>query len=157
MSARFDFGNPVLGIDHGDKVIGLAISRRGALAEPLGLIHRKSKRQDFARLNEIIQREKVVALVVGLPPRPPHLADEPGAQQAKTLRWVAHLAAAVDLPIYLWDEGLSTMEAHERLTDAGARIPGRVDAHAAAVILQACLDADTPPGRYTPPEENPDA
>ncbi len=144
-----DFGGPVLAIDHGAKVIGLAISRRGHLAEPFGLIHRKSKRQDFARLHQIIQAEKIVALVVGLPPRPPHLT-EADAQQAKTLRWVGHLSLAVDLPIYLWDEGLSSMDAADKLRESPGSVPDRVDAHAAAIFLQDCLDATIPPDRYTP-------
>jgi RNase H-fold protein (predicted Holliday junction resolvase) len=43
--------------------------------------------------------------------------------------------------VYLWDEGLSSVDAEEQLRDVGKRIPERVDAYAAAVILQSFLEA----------------
>lgn len=137
MSA-FRFPGPVLCIDHGTKVIGLALSQTGFIAKPLLVIHRKSKAQDFARINEIVKKEKIAALLLGLPPVPPDFVGTPQAEIVKN--WAKHLAAAVPLPIYFWDEGMSSEDAASLLAESGKRMD-RVDAHAAAVILQACLDA----------------
>ena len=94
------FEGPVLGIDHGAKFIGLALSRTLQIAEPLMVIERKSKKADFARINEVIAREGIRAIVLGLPPKPP---DFDGHSQADTVRnWAAHLENAVVVPIFLW-------------------------------------------------------
>jgi putative Holliday junction resolvase len=148
-----EFTGPVLAIDHGAKFIGLAISRALEFAEPLEVIARKSKAQDFARITAIIERESIQSILLGLPPTPP---DFVGHSQADTVRnWAEHLQKAVSAPIFLWDEGLSSVDAEARLADTGQRAE-RVDAHAAAVILQACLDSlrdDGPaPGQFTLPE-----
>ncbi|GIV80693.1 MAG: hypothetical protein KatS3mg051_0047 [Anaerolineae bacterium] len=70
---------------------------------------------------------------------PPPYTDSPQAEQVR--RWAARLAAAVDVPVYLWNERYSTDEALERLAEASKRPPRREDAVAAAVILQSFLDA----------------
>ena len=145
------FAGPVLAIDHGEKFIGLALSRSLEFAEPLEVIRRKSKAQDFARINAIIERESIQNIWLGLPPTPP---DFEGHSQADTVRnWANHLCAAVAVPVFLWDEGLSSVDAALRLADTDQRAE-RVDAHAAAVILQSCLDSlrdDGPaPARFIP-------
>jgi len=138
MSDENPFGGAILGVDHGAKFIGLALSHTGYFATPLMVIQRQSKAQDFARINAVIAKEHVVAIVLGLPPKPPHLQTA----QADTVRnWARHLAKAVAPPIYLWDEGTSSMVAEDQLHQTGQRRPPRIDAHAAAVILQECLDA----------------
>ncbi|HLA43006.1 MAG TPA: Holliday junction resolvase RuvX [Aggregatilineales bacterium] len=135
---QFQFEGAVLGIDHGMQFIGLAISRTGNFADPLMVIKRKSKQQDFAKINEVIAREKITAIVLGLPPKPPNFE---GHAQADSVRsWAQHLYEAVTVPIYFWDEGLSSYDARDQLADVG-KSAERVDAHAAAVILQQCLDA----------------
>jgi putative transcription antitermination factor YqgF len=149
---------PALGIDHGMQFIGLAISRTGYFAEPLMVIRRKSKAEDFAKINEVIRRENIAAIVLGLPPRPP---DFVGHSQSDTVRnWAGHLYRAIpDLPIYFWDEGLTSFDAEAMLRETGKRVPQRVDAHAATVILQSCLDAlregQPLPDRFAP-EPSPD-
>ena len=142
--------NPVLCIDHGEKFIGLALSRSLQIAEPLLVIARKSKKKDFARINQIIAEHGIQSILLGLPPVPP---DFEGHSQADTVRnWAEHLAGAVDVPIFLWDEGLSSVDAEARLAEAGQQ-RDRVDAHAAAVILQSCINVlsdDGPaPQRFT--------
>lgn len=137
--AEFQFSGAILGIDHGLKVIGLALSQTGYFAKPYGLIQRTTNVQDLTRLKQIIQKEKITAIVLGLPPVPP---DFVGYSQADTVKnWAKKLYAEVTIPIYLWDEGLSSVDAEELLDDAGKPRLDRVDAHAAAVILQSCLDA----------------
>lgn len=134
------FPGRLLGIDHGLKVIGLAISDpTGLLARPLDLLRRTSKREDFARINELIAANDVVGLVVGLPESPPEITVYTQADRVRL--WASRLAAAVDVPVYLWNERYSTQEAEELLEEAGRTRPERIDAVAAAVILQGFLDA----------------
>lgn len=135
----FSFDGAILGIDHGLKVIGLALSHTGYFADPLTVIHRKSKAQDFAKIREVIGKHKIENILLGLPPVPPGFV---GHSQADTVRiWAGRLAEAVAVPIYLWDEGLSSVDARAKLGETGASQPERIDAHAAAQILQTCLDA----------------
>lgn len=55
--------------------------------------------------------------------------------------WGQRLAGAVSIPVYFWDEGLTSMDAEALLRDTDQDIPERIDAHAAAVTLQSFLDA----------------
>lgn len=134
------FPGRLLGIDHGTRVIGLAICDfTGLIASPLQVIHRKSRQEDFDLINAIIAREDIVGCVVGLPPRPP---DFIGRSQSDIVeRWTRRLARQVDVPLYYWDEGMSSYDAQQLLRDAGKKQPERIDAYAAAVILQSFLDA----------------
>lgn len=134
------FPGRLLCIDHGIKFIGLATcDSTGLIATPYQVLERKSRQQDFDALQAVIQRESVVGIVVGLPPRPD---DFIGTSQSDIVRkWTQRLLRVVDLPIYFWDEGLSSEDAEEALRAQGKRIPERIDAHAAAVILQTMLDA----------------
>lgn len=134
------FPGRLLGIDHGLKVIGLAISDpTGLLARPLDLLRRTSKREDFAHINALIAAHDVAGLVVGLPVSPPEIAVYTQADRVRL--WASRLAAAVDVPVYLWNERYSTQDAEELLHAAGRERPERLDAVAAAVILQEFLDS----------------
>lgn len=130
---------PLLCIDHGTKYLGFAVCDRiGLLAKPLQVWERKSKKEDFAFIQRLIAKEQVLGILVGLPPRPP---DFVGHAQADTVMiWVRRLQEIIELPIYLWDEGLSSYDAEEQLRSVGRSGLERVDAHAAAVILQTFLD-----------------
>jgi putative Holliday junction resolvase len=146
----------LLGIDQGLKVIGLAVSDpTGTLARPLQLLYRKSKAEDFARISHIAGEQKAVGLVVGLPVSPPEVTVYTRADSVRL--WASRLAAAVDLPVYLWNERYSTQDAEELLAAAGKARRDRVDDVAAAVILQSFLDAmreGAPwPDRVPPAEE----
>lgn len=134
----FAWEGPFLGIDHGSKFLGLALSLSGEFARPYRVISRKSKAEDFQKIREIIQKEGVKTLVLGLPPRPP---DFVGVSQSVVVRnWAGHLAAAIPLPLYFWEEGFSSEDAEAILREVGKTVD-RPDAQAAALILQACLDA----------------
>lgn len=130
----------LLGVDHGRKVIGLAVSdRSGLLATPLRLLRRRSRQEDFARLAAIVAEEEACEVIVGLPVPPPGFV---GHSQADMVRlWAGRLAAAVPVPVRLWDETLSTEEAERLSRESGRRREGRVDDRAAAVILQSYLNA----------------
>ncbi len=145
----------LLALDVGDKRIGVAVSDAlGILATPLTVIHHINWREDIARVLALAEREGVVGIVVGVPY---YLDGTPSAQTRKVQRFIERLRAHTDLPVYEWDETLSTEEAEERLRQAGRkRRPGEpVDAQAAAVILQEFLEAHRPARSLEPsvPEE----
>ncbi len=129
----------LMGIDYGLKTIGLAMSDSlGILAAPLSQIRRASKREDFARIAAIVAETGCREIICGVPMPPPGYT---GYSQADTVRlWASRLAAAVPVPVRLWDETLSSEEAH-RLLAEGDRPRKRVDSVAAALILQSYLDA----------------
>jgi putative Holliday junction resolvase len=130
----------LLGIDYGLKVVGLALSDPTQLiARPYDLLHRTSKRDDFAKLNALIAEHGIAACIVGLPESPPEITVYTQADRVRL--WASRLAAAIDVPVYLWNERYSTQEAEELLAESGSDRPDRVDAVAAAVILQGFLDA----------------
>ncbi|MCB9451918.1 MAG: Holliday junction resolvase RuvX [Anaerolineaceae bacterium] len=131
----------LLGIDHGNKRIGLAVSDpSGLVARELVVIQRQSKREDFARINQITAEHEVVAVVVGLPIN--DMAEPGEYTQADTVRrWVERLAETTPLPIVLWEESLTSADARELSIrqKRGARDP--IDDLAARLILQSYLDA----------------
>ena len=136
-----------LALDVGERRIGVAISdERGWLASPTAVILRRSKAEDCARLTGMIRERGVEALVVGHP-----LNDDgtAGPQAQRIERYAAALvealrAAGLDLPLRLWDESFSTRSAEEMMIAGGRKARdrrARIDAAAAAVILQEYLDA----------------
>jgi putative pre-16S rRNA nuclease len=133
---------PVLGIDLGDARIGVAISDEGRrLAVPVGTIHVGQPPGELIALAALVLERGVTRIVVGLPLT---LRGERGARAGHAEAFREALAGAVDVPIELQDERLSTVEAERALGAAGTRGRERrrvVDASAAAVILQAWLDA----------------
>ncbi len=131
----------LLGIDHGSKRLGLAVSDASALlARELTILRRKSKAEDFARLQQIIQQERIEAIVVGVPTN--YEAHEGQHSQADTVRrWVEHLTGAIDLPVVLWDEQLSSADARELARNKRRKPADPIDDLAARVILQSYLDA----------------
>jgi putative Holliday junction resolvase len=134
------FPGRLLGIDHGLKVIGLAVcDPTGLIARPLQLLRRTSKQDDFARINAIIAEQGAVGVVVGLPVSPPEITVYTQADRVRL--WASRLAAAIPVPVYLWNERYSSQDAEELIAAAGKDRPDRIDAVAAAVILQSFLDA----------------
>ncbi|PJF34453.1 MAG: Holliday junction resolvase RuvX [Candidatus Thermofonsia Clade 1 bacterium] len=136
----------LLGLDHGERVIGVACCDASWLiARPLAVIQRSTRAADFAKIAALAAQQRAVGVVVGLPILP----EGETAQSRTVRRWASRLAAAVPLPVYLWDESYSSAEAQEILSDLGAPQPERVDAHAAAVILWRFIAAH-PPERALP-------
>jgi len=133
-----------MGIDHGLKRIGIAISdATGMIARELSVIHRTSKREDFVRIQTLIDQHHPVALVIGFPQNLDLLERNPGAHtQADTvLKWVEALKESIALPIVLWDEGMSSVDALELAKARKRKIGEPIDDLAARVILQSYLDA----------------
>ena len=130
-----------LGIDFGERRIGLAISDQdGRVAVPLGTLRRTSDRAAIAELLAIAEREGVGALVVG---EPVNLDGSRGPAAERARSFAARLARRSGLPWSLVNESLTTVEAAERLRAAGVdprREPERLDALAAQILLQEALD-----------------
>jgi putative holliday junction resolvase len=131
-----------LGLDVGAKRIGVAVSDPlGLTAQPVLTLERKrNPRDDYRSLARLARRFEVAGVVVGCPL---HLSGKPSPRSAKTETFAAGLGAFTGLPIHLWDERLTTHEAHRILYEAGrARQTHRsiVDQVAAVLILQSFLD-----------------
>ena len=130
-----------MGIDHGLVRIGLAVSdSSGLVARELAIIKRKSKREDFARIQQLAAEQRIVGFVIGVPQ---NLDALPGThlQSETVLRWVEHFRATTDLPIILWDEQMSSADAQEISLRKKRHHTDPIDDLAARVILQSYLDA----------------
>jgi len=131
----------LLGLDLGEKTIGLALSDRLLMvATPMETLKRGKFTADAARLDIIISEHAIGGLVVGLPLNMDG-SDGPSAQSARAFgrNWVNRST----LPLIFWDERLSTMAVTRTLLDADASRKRRgevVDKMAAAYILQGALD-----------------
>lgn len=132
-----------LGIDFGERRIGLAISDpEGRLAVPLTTLERRNDRSAVREIAEIARREGVARLVLG---EPVGLDGQRGEAAERVRRFGSRLAEVSGLPVRLVNESLTTVEAQERLREAGVdlrREPERIDAVAAQILLQEALDSD---------------
>lgn len=145
--ARLGRNQRLLGLDPGQKTIGLALSDVSLmLASPYGTLRRGKLSAVAAEIGAIARREDVGALVSGLP-----LSLDggfgPAAQAARD--WMATLSEQVGLPAAMWDERLSS-SAVNRMLIQDADISRRrraelVDKLAAAYMLQGALDASASP------------
>ena len=133
-------GKRLLGLDLGEKTIGIALSDTLLIvATPMQTLKRAKFGADAAKLDIIISAQGVGGLVVGLPLNMDG-SDGPSAQSARA--FVRNWAANREIPILLQDERLSTSAVTRTLIDADASRACRaeVDKMAAAYILQGALD-----------------
>jgi putative Holliday junction resolvase len=134
-------GRRLLGLDLGEKTIGIALSDTLlTVATPMKTLKRAKFGADAAALDIIIGEQGVGGLVVGLPLNMDG-SDGPSAQSARA--FARNWAASRDLPVILQDERLSTSAVTRTLIDADASRARRaevVDKMAAAYILQGALD-----------------
>ncbi len=135
----------VMGVDHGEKRIGLAISdATGTLARPLSVIEHVSRPVDAAQVAAAATDQQAELIVIG------QSFDEEGRANLagrRAGRFAEALKTQTMLPIVLWDESMSTADAREHRRAAGAprkNRRGHVDDAAAAVLLQSYLDAHRP-------------
>lgn len=129
----------VLGLDLGERRIGVALSDRlGFLATPLMVLKHRSKEADLAAIAELVSDRGVEVVVVG---HPLSLDGSVGPQARRVEAQASRLREHLDVPVVLWDERLSTVEAERLIHETGKRVRrDRIDAAAAAVILQSYLD-----------------
>ena len=110
-------------------------------AQPVLTLERKhNQREDLRSLARLCRRFAVAGIVVG---NPVHLSGDVSPQAEKTQAFAAELGKRTGLPIHLWDERLTSREAHRILYEAGhARQEHRkvVDQVAATLILQSFMD-----------------
>ena len=139
--AALPAGGALLGLDLGTRTIGTAFCDAGwRFASPGKTLPRGKFTADQAQLAELIAERSIAGLVIGLP-RNMEGSEGPRAQSSRAY---ARNLAALGLPILLWDERWSTASAERQLIAqdiSRAKRAGRIDAAAAAVILQAAIDA----------------
>lgn len=135
-----------MGLDVGNRRIGVAVTDElGLTAQPvMTLERRRSRREDLRSLGRLARRYGVVGIVVG---NPLHVSGELSPQAIKTQAFAAELGELTGLPIHLWDERLTSHEAHRILYEAGRKRQDHrevVDQVAAVLILQSFLDEQRP-------------
>ncbi|MDQ2066633.1 Holliday junction resolvase RuvX [Xinfangfangia sp. CPCC 101601] len=131
----------IVGLDFGDKTIGVAISDlRRQVATPTEIIRRVKFTEDAAKLLQIIAAREIQGIVLGLPL---NMDGSVGPRVQSTQAFARNLTRLTELPIAFWDERLSTVAAERALLEADASRKRRkevIDAVAAGYILQGALD-----------------
>ena len=132
----------LMGLDVGNRRIGVAVSDGlGLTAQPVLTLIRKKPREDLRSLARLARKYRCQEIVVG---NPLHLSGDQGRQAAKTQSFAQLLADETKLPVHLWDERLTTVEAHRILYESGhprTEHGALVDQVAAVIILQGFMDA----------------
>jgi putative holliday junction resolvase len=132
----------VLGLDFGSRRIGVAVSDElGLLAQPVLTLVRKNLRQDLRSLARLMRKYGCAEVVVGDPLYP---SGDPSPQAGRARSFAQELERETGAAVHLWDERLSTAEAHRYLDESGRPPNARravIDQVAAVLILQSFLDA----------------
>lgn len=139
----------IMGLDYGSKTIGVAISDpMGLTAQGMEIIRREEEnklRKSLRRIEELVQEYQVEEIVLGFPK---NMNNTIGERAEKSLQLKETLERRLGLPVVMWDERLTTVEADRTLIEAGVRRENRkkyVDMIAAVFILQGYLDAKANP------------
>ncbi len=128
----------VLGLDIGDKRVGVALSDpQGILASPLTIIDRIDDQADMEAILAIIKQNEVRRIIVGLPLS---MDGSLGEQAKKVKAFAQKLSDHTEVPIEFRDERLTTVSAQRLMRDLRKTRKARDDAVAAALILQSYLD-----------------
>ena len=135
----------IMGLDYGSVTVGVAVSDALLLtAQGVETIFRKEEnklRRTLARIQELCTEYEVGEIVVGLPK---HMNNTIGDRAEKSLAFAEMLKKRTGLPVVMWDERLTTVEANRTLMESGVRREHRkeyLDKIAAVFILQGYLDA----------------
>lgn len=135
----------ILGIDYGDRRIGLAVSDPGAIiARGLPTLKNEGEAEVLEAIRRLVAEHEIAEIVVGLPR---NMDDSLGPQAQKTMRFAEQLKV-LGCPIHLVDERLTTAQATRVMTEAGLsreQQHRRVDRVAAQFILQIHLDSSRRP------------
>lgn len=138
-----------MGLDYGTKTVGVAVSDElGITAQGVETITRKSAkklRQTLAAIEELADRYQIDKIVLGLPK---NMNNTMGERAEATMEFQEMLIRRTGLPVELWDERLTTMEAERILQAGGVRREHRkerIDWMAATLILQSYMDAHPVP------------
>jgi len=132
----------VLGLDIGEKRIGVAVSDElGYTAQGMQVLTRKGLDDDLAALKELIEAAEVTEVVVGFPK---NMDGSVGESAQNVLSFVKKMEESLTIPLILWDERWTTAEATRVLLQADLSRKKRrkvVDKLAAVLILQGYLDS----------------
>lgn len=130
-----------MGLDYGDKTIGVAVSDElGWTAQGLEVIRRSTEEKDVARIRGLISEYGVSEIVVGLPK---NMNGTIGPRGELCMAFAQSLREELQLPVHMWDERLTTVAATKTLLEADVSRKKRklvVDKMAAALILQGYMD-----------------
>lgn len=134
-----------MGLDYGSKTVGVAISDAlGITAQGIETIERKEEnklRQTLARIEALVKEYEVEKIVLGFPK---NMNNTIGERAEKSLELKEKLERRTGLPVIMWDERLTTVEAERTLIESKVRRENRkkyVDKIAAVFILQGYLDS----------------
>ena len=137
----------ILGLDYGSKTVGVAVSDPlGFTAQGVETIWRTQEnklRKTLARIEELVSEYQVERIVLGYPK---NMNNTIGERAEKSLEFKEMLERRTGLPVVMWDERLTTVEAERTLMEAGVRRENRkqhLDQLAAVFILQGYLDSLT--------------
>lgn len=135
----------ILGLDYGSKTVGVAVSDPlGITAQGVSTIWRKQEnklRQTLAQIEKLVEDYRVERIVLGYPK---NMNNTVGERALKSLEFKEMLERRTGLPVVMWDERLTTVEANRTLMESGVRRENRkqyLDELAAIFILQSYLDA----------------
>ena len=141
LAARIEDGQRLIGLDVGEKTIGVALSDALLMtATPLETMKRGKFADDARKLAELAERENAAAFVIG---HPLNMDGTSGPRAQAARAFARNLAQFTDVPVVLWDERLSTAGVERTLIEADvsrARRKEVVDKLAASWILQGLLD-----------------
>ena len=108
----------IMGLDYGSKTVGVAVSDAlGLTAQGIEIVRRKSEnklRQTLARIEEIAKEYGVEKIVLGFPK---HMNNDIGERAEKSLEFKEMLERRTGLPVVMWDERLTTVEADRTMMD----------------------------------------
>ncbi len=131
----------LMGLDLGEKTIGVAVSdRMRGVASPLETVRRKKFTLDSGRLLELIEDREIGGIVLGLPR---NMDGTEGPRCQSTRAFARNMSRLTSCPIGFWDERLSTVAAEKALLEADTTRKRRgqvIDHVAAGYILQGALD-----------------
>lgn len=135
----------IMGLDYGSKTVGVAVSDPlGITAQGVETIERKEEnklRQTLARIEALVQEYEVDKIVLGFPK---NMNNTIGERAEKSLELKEKLERRIGIPVIMWDERLTTVEAERTLMEGKVRRENRkkyVDKIAAVFILQGYLDS----------------
>ena len=139
----------IMGLDYGSKTIGVAVSDPlGLTAQGVEIIRREEEnklRKSLRRVEELVKEYEVEEIVLGFPK---NMNNTIGERAEKSLQLKETLERRLGLPVVMWDERLTPVEANRTLMETGVRRENRgkyVDMIAAVFILQGYLDAKANP------------
>jgi putative Holliday junction resolvase len=125
----------VLGIDYGDRKIGLAVSDMlGITAQPLASYRRGTEKEDKKYFKNLIADHEITEIIIGLPLR---MDGSSGTRAEKTREFAQWLERFLNLPIHFWDERLTTKQANRILSQGklSPRAKKSVEDQVSAVII----------------------